>query len=148
MLRLLKAVLWPAMISWIVIGLWKGWQSTGELLSLKSSGKFASAQVIGQEHMPAGARMGYVHYAFNEGTRSIDNKMPVPVAAYREFTIGKSIPVTYLPEEPHVVRIGAVNGARVGWSAVAAVIFLLVGLLAFGLPLMAIQATLKPVTLR
>ena len=73
-----------------------------------------NAQVIGQEHMPAGERMGYVHYAFNEGTRAIDNQMPVPVAAYGDFTIGKAIPVTYLPDEPHVVRIGAVDGARVG----------------------------------
>jgi len=144
LLRFGRAVLWVVMIAWTAIGLWKGLHGTGELLALKTRGKFVNAQVIGQEPMPAGERMGYVHYAFNEGTRAIDNRMPVPVMAYGQFTIGAAIPVTYLPEDPGVVRIGAVDGARVGRSAMAAAIFLIAGLLAFGLPLIAISATLNP----
>ena len=144
LLRFGRVMLWLIMIAWTGIGLWKGWRSTSELLALKSGGKFVNAQVIGQESMPAGERMGYVRYAFNEGTRAIDDRIPVPVAAYGDFTIGKAIPVTYLPEEPHVLRIGAVDGARVARSAGAAIIFLLAGLLAFGLPLVAISAMLRP----
>ena len=138
-----RVVLWVALIAWIAYGLWSGLNRTSELLTLSSSGKRVNAQVIGCETMPAGVRIGYVHYAFNEGSGAIDNRLEVPVSMYSSFHIGQVVPVTYLPQDPHVERIGSVDSGTVTRSAVVAVVFLIVGLVAFGLPLIGINAFLS-----
>jgi hypothetical protein len=137
-----RVVLWVTLIAWTGYGLWSGWRRTDELIALRGSGKRVNAQVIGCEVMPLGARMGYVHYAFNEGSRAIDNRLEVPVSMYSSFRIGQVVPVTYLPEEPHIVRIGNVDSGTVTRTAVVAVAFLISGLFAFGLPIIGISAFL------
>ncbi len=136
-------MLWTVLVAWIGYGLWSGWNRTSELVNLSSSGKHANAQVIGCETMPAGARLGYVHYAFNEGSRAIDSRLEVPVSMYPNFHIGQLVPVTYLPQDPHIERIGSVDSGTVLRSALVAVVFLVVGLIAFGLPLIGINAFLS-----
>jgi hypothetical protein len=141
MFGLLRTLLYAALIAWTGYGLLSGWHRTSEIVALHSSGKRVNAQVIGCEQMGRGERMGFVHYAFNAGSRSIDNRFAVPVSMYGNYHIGQIVPVTYLPEEPHTVRIGAVDLGTVLRSVVVAVVFLVTGLIAFGLPLLAIGAS-------
>ncbi len=143
-LKVLRAGLWILLILWTGYGLKHGWQSTADVYQLHNSGKKVTAQVIGHDQTPPTERTGYVHYAFNEGSRSIENKMPVPIELYSQFSIGTPIEVTYLPSEPHLIRVGDVTSGTVTRSLIFAVLFVVVGLLAFGLPLIAVQATLKP----
>jgi len=138
-----RVMLWAVMIAWCSYGLWTGWHRTGELLALRSSGKRVNAQVIGCEQMHANERVGFVHYAFNEGSRSIDSRLAVPISAYSTFHIGQAIPVTYLPQDPHIVRIGVVDSGTVARSAMVAFVFLIAGLIAFGLPLVAISSVVS-----
>src|SRR5579871_5853009 len=97
-----RAALWCALVCWVGAGIVMGWTRTMDLMQLHRNGKLVNAQVIGLEPMPAGERNGWVHYAFNEGHKAVDSKIQVPVAAYSEFYIGRVIPVTFLPTEPHV----------------------------------------------
>ena len=96
-----RVVLWAALIAWTGYGLWSGWHRTDELLALRNTGKRVNAQIIGCQPMPAGERMGFVHYAFNEGSRAIDNRFEAPVSTYADYHLsGREVPVTYLPQEP------------------------------------------------
>ena len=90
--------------------------------------------------------MGFVHYAFNAGAKAIDNRLEVPVSMYPSFPIGHQVPVTYLPLDPHTVRIGDVSSATITSSIIVAIVFLLIGAAAFGLPLIGISSLLAPST--
>ena len=130
-----RAAVWIALIGWTGFGIWNGVRGTLELYELSRNGKFVTAQVIGEDHMPAGQRNGLIHYAFNDGTHGIENRFAVPVAAYADYPLGSPIQVTYLPGSPHTVRMGKVTIRRVAITAVSAVMFIVAGLVAFGLAL-------------
>lgn len=132
------------LVSWICYGVWNGGRNLLELHALSSSGRMANAQVIGCEPEPAGTANGNVHYAFNIGALAIENHFSIPVSEYKNFPIGRPIPVTYLPMRPHVERIGSVDTKRVLESGLSSFLFLIAGLIAFGLPLLGIQAALSP----
>lgn len=138
-----RVLLWIAMIGWTAFGLWNGVRGTGELLALRNQGRYVNAQVTGFEPLPKDTRIGYVHYAFNAGTRAIDNRFPYPTSRFGEYPIGAPIPVTYLPGQPHIVRMGRVDISRVGTTAISAIVFLFAGIVAFGLPLIALSAGAK-----
>jgi hypothetical protein len=133
------------MVCWVGFGLWNGCRGTFELITLKTSGKVAQAQVTGYEPLPKSSRVGYVHYAIHIAGGSIDNRFPLPVARYTEYPIGAGITVTYLPEQPHVMRMGKVDVGRVSTTALFAVVFVVLGLAGFGVPLFAISAAGKKI---
>jgi hypothetical protein len=101
-----------------------------------------SAQVTGLEPAQKGVPSGYIHYAFNDGSGSIDNKFVVASSQFSQFPIGTVIPVTYLPSDPHTVRIGSVSTGRVATTALTSTLFIVAGLVAFGLALVGLDGVI------
>ncbi|HLK59482.1 MAG TPA: DUF3592 domain-containing protein [Chthonomonadaceae bacterium] len=131
-----------ALVIWLGFGLWNALHNIGDLSALRDRGRTAQAQVIGREIVPPQASVGYVHYAFKVERFAVENRFPVPRAAYPEYPTGRAFTVTYLPEHPHTHQMGLVDGARVLRSEVMAVLLGILGVLALGLPLLAIEAAL------
>ena len=128
------------LIGWTAFGMWNGLKGTGELYALSAHGRFVNAQVIGVEPLPAAARTGYVHYAFNDGSKAIDSRFAVARSDFAAFPIGATIPITYLPSSPHVVRMGEVTVARVAATAGASLAFIAAGAIAFGLAMFLVKS--------
>lgn len=138
-----KAGLWIALVGWTCFGLWNGARGSFELFQLNRLGRFVNAQVTGQEPKANADQRTFVHYAFNDGSRAIDNRFAVPETDLRQFPIGAAVPVTYLPGNPHLVRIGAVSGGRVAITAISSLVFVAAGIIAFGLGLLGLNGYVK-----
>jgi len=133
-----------ALAAWIGFSLWSSGRSLSDLSALRAEGRPATAQVIGREILDQNAKIGYVHYAFRVGALAVEDRFQVPRTEYAQYWTGRPYPVTYLPSNPHVFRLGTVGDTQVRSRGVLAVILLLGGSLAIGLPLMAVEATLHP----
>ena len=138
-----RAGLWIALVGWTCFGLWNGARGSFDLWQLNRLGKYVNAQVTGQEPRSNAEQRIFVHYAFNDGSRAVDNRFAVPEPDLKQFPIGAAIPVTYLPGNPHLVRIGVVSGARVAITAISSLTFVAAGLIAFGLGLVGLNGYAK-----
>ena len=133
-----------ALLAWLGLGTWNAVRTVGELRALRERGRVQQAQVIGREIVGPKAAVGYVHYAYKAEGFAAEDRFAVPRGEYGEYPTGRAFPVTYLPEQPHTHRRGLVDDHKVLQSELSALLSAVAGLLAFGLPLVAIELALLP----
>ncbi len=80
-------------------------------------GRLVEAQVINNERgsqVPIGG--GAIEYAYRIGKVAYTGTVEVDQSRYHALRMGAFLPVTYLPGNPHIHRVGVVRGIEVAWN--------------------------------
>jgi hypothetical protein len=116
-------------------GLWNGGVDLYQLRALRAEGRMTEAQIITMQTVGGDGKTGRVGYGFRVGETVVTGQRQVLRSLYPRIRMGDYLPVTYLPAQPHVHRLGRVDAALLGRRAFYWSLSLLHALAWFGLPL-------------
>ena len=93
--------------------LWFGGSDLRDVYDLDVRGRTTDAVVVTRDRVPATSLMGRAYYAYRISGNAIEDTLAIRRADYSDYWTGRPIPVTYLPSNPRLHRIGRVGAASV-----------------------------------
>ena len=92
---------------------WLGMRDMNDLRALRAQGRMMGALIIGKTVHHGKNNTYYLNYQFYVNQTVVADRASFPYGTWDSAVIGGTLPVTYLPADPHTYRLGVVTDERI-----------------------------------